>query len=225
MAEIKDTSTEEGFGFDSIKEFDEHIDKSIVGYGELLQDIVTVSDYFVEPRTNVYDIGCSTGKLMKTLAAKYPESTMIGIEPENNFKGHLKTEYNCQFVFDDVFNVPFINTNLVTSVFTLQFIAQHQRGKVAKKVYDSLNVGGCFVLCEKMLSTNSKFQDILSSMFNHRKREQFSDKAIFEKEQALRHQMKLFTLEDNIAMLKAAGFTKIQIFWKRYLFTGLIAIK
>ena len=43
--------------------FDEHIDWSIRGYRNLLNDTISFSRYFVENNTNVVDIGCSTGKL------------------------------------------------------------------------------------------------------------------------------------------------------------------
>ena len=42
--------------------FDEHIEWSIRGYGNLLSDVINYSRYFVENNTNVVDIGCSTGK-------------------------------------------------------------------------------------------------------------------------------------------------------------------
>ena len=47
--------------------FDEHIDWSIRGYRNLLDDVINLSRYFVEADTNVVDIGCSTGKLLKTM--------------------------------------------------------------------------------------------------------------------------------------------------------------
>mgnify|MGYP001194904524 CR=1 FL=1 len=42
--------------------FDEHIDWSIRGYSDLLDDVINLSPYFVENNTKVVDIGCSTGK-------------------------------------------------------------------------------------------------------------------------------------------------------------------
>ena len=48
--------------------FDEHIDWSIRGYSNLLDDVVSLSRYFVEEDTNVVDIGCSTGKLTARLS-------------------------------------------------------------------------------------------------------------------------------------------------------------
>ena len=47
--------------------FDEHIEKSIRGYSQLMEDVVALSRYFVENGTTVVDIGCSTGKMTKAL--------------------------------------------------------------------------------------------------------------------------------------------------------------
>ena len=47
--------------------FDEHIEQSIRGYSNLLDDVIGLSRYFVEDDTTIVDIGCSTGKLTKAM--------------------------------------------------------------------------------------------------------------------------------------------------------------
>ena len=47
--------------------FDEHIENSIRGYSNLINDVVSFSRYFVEDGTNIIDIGCSTGKMTKLI--------------------------------------------------------------------------------------------------------------------------------------------------------------
>ena len=47
--------------------FDEHIEKSIRGYSQLMDDVISLSRYFIEDETKVVDIGCSTGKMTKAL--------------------------------------------------------------------------------------------------------------------------------------------------------------
>ena len=46
--------------------FDKHIELSIRGYSNLMEDVVSLSRYFVEDNTNIVDIGCSTGKKYKS---------------------------------------------------------------------------------------------------------------------------------------------------------------
>ena len=69
--------------------FDEHIDWSIRGYRNLLDDVIKLSRYFVEADTQVVDIGCSTGKLTKAMI-EYNEDhcsngNYIGIEIAEGF--------------------------------------------------------------------------------------------------------------------------------------------
>ena len=59
MADFTFAHREEGF--------DEHIDWSIRGYNDLLDDVVTFSRYFVENESDVVDIGCSTGKVTERM--------------------------------------------------------------------------------------------------------------------------------------------------------------
>ena len=47
--------------------FDKHIEQSIRGYSDLIQDVISLSRHFIEDNTNVVDIGCSTGKMTKAL--------------------------------------------------------------------------------------------------------------------------------------------------------------
>ena len=73
--------------------FDEHIDWSIRGYSNLLDDVVSLSRYFVEEDTNVVDIGCSTGKLTaRILEHNYeacPGANYVGVEVAEGFFSNL----------------------------------------------------------------------------------------------------------------------------------------
>ena len=51
------------FSFDTIQNFDEHILSSIPCYSLIIENIKSFAKYFIQENTNVYDIGCSTGKL------------------------------------------------------------------------------------------------------------------------------------------------------------------
>ena len=74
--------------------FDEHIDWSIRGYSNLLDDVVSLSRYFVEEDTNVVDIGCSTGKLTERIIKANkdiaPSAHYVGVEYAKGFQTDLK---------------------------------------------------------------------------------------------------------------------------------------
>ena len=77
--------------------FDDHIEHSIRGYTNLLEDIISLSRNFVEDETNVIDIGCSTGKLTEAFVkgnqhfCKY--ANYIGIELAPSFFTELDARH------------------------------------------------------------------------------------------------------------------------------------
>ena len=51
--------------------FDYHINKSIPFYKDFQWLCNEVSDYFIKDKSNVYDLGCSTGSYTKRLALRH----------------------------------------------------------------------------------------------------------------------------------------------------------
>ena len=150
--------------------FDEHIDWSIRGYRNLLDDVIKFSRYFVEADTSVVDIGCSTGKLTARVMEYNndicPDANYVGVEVAEGFfeniekrKKELVEKWpntNIDFILDDIRNYKFENCSLVTSLFTLQFMPYSSRLKVIQNVYDGLNEGGAFIFAEKIDTTHSR---------------------------------------------------------------------
>jgi tRNA (cmo5U34)-methyltransferase len=94
-----------------------------------------------------------------------------------------------------------------------------------KTVYDGLNSGGAFILCEKVYQEIGIMQEILAFSHYDYKCNNFTEEEIIKKERDLRYIMKPNTLQQNIDLLKLAGFKNITTFWQSYNFIGLIAIK
>ena len=219
--------------------FDDHIEHSIRGYKNLLDDIVSLSRNFVEDETNVVDIGCSTGKLTEAFVhsnqnfCKY--ANYIGIELAPSFfeeldKRHnrMTNEYywaNVDFQKKDVREYKFENCSLVTSIFTLQFMPRKDRFDVIKNIYDGLNFGGAFIFAEKTVCEDSRLQEMITFNFYDYKRKHFEASDILEKEKTLRNMLKPNTWKELEGMLECAGFKTAQPFWRNHMFVGAIAIK
>jgi|TARA_B110000285_G_scaffold231270_1_gene299616 tRNA (cmo5U34)-methyltransferase len=221
------------FTFATSKEgFDNHIDKSIRGYSDLWSDILSLSQYFVEDYTQVVDLGCSSGKLLKGMIEQnkkhIPHAQYTGIEIEADFFGDYnddESKYEMLNYFrGDVRDFDFENCSLVTSIFTLQFMAPKNRQEIIQKVYDGLNTGGAFVFSEKTLSCNPRVQDMMTFCYYDYKRKNFSDKEILDKEVQLRHMMKLNTKTELFTMCEDVGF-EVHTFWQNYNFLGFICLK
>jgi tRNA (cmo5U34)-methyltransferase len=214
--------------------FDNHIEHSIRGYTNLWNDVLKYSEYFVEDDTDVVDVGCSTGKLLKAMIAQNtfaPNAHYVGIEIEEDFYSTYDEDVHAyDYLYyhrGDVRDFAFNNCSLVTSIFTLQFIPEVQRLDIIRQIYDGLNPGGAFIFAEKTISEYSKIQEIKTFTYYDYKREHFTAEDILDKEKQLRHMMKLNTRNELISKCATAGFSfqKIDSFWQNYGFTAFIAIK
>ena len=98
--------TETRFSFSSVASgFDEHITKSIRGYADLRDDVVGISRYFVLEDTNVIDIGCSQGTMLKRIKDENIQAlntNYTGIEINNDFQKHWKPETNLTYKGEDI---------------------------------------------------------------------------------------------------------------------------
>ena len=212
--------------------FDNHIDGSIRGYGDLWQDVVDISQYFVEDGTSVVDIGCSTGKMLKSMIAQNtfaPNAIYEGVEIEEDFfKGYIKDEQDypqLSYYRGDVLDFKFSKCSYVTSIFTLQFMSYASRKKVVEKVYDGLLPGGAFVFAEKTMPSNVRIHEIRTFTYYDFKRKTFTSDDIMDKERQLRHMTKPNTRQEILDMCYKAGFQAVDTFWQNHAFTGFIALK
>ena len=82
MSQIDGAKNSE-FSFNTITSFDDHIAKSIPQYELMIESVVRMSDYFKDEKKVVYDVGTSTGKLLKYF------------KRANNYQGKLVGIDNC----------------------------------------------------------------------------------------------------------------------------------
>lgn len=209
--------------------FDNHISTSIRGYQTLKDDVVSISKYFVEDNTTVLDIGCSEGSLLNRMCVQNDQtetSQYVGIDLNSNFKKHWTNSNRIKYLVDDVTKMTFPkDCSLITSLFTLQFLSERKRPKLLQKIYDSLVMGGGFIISEKLFSDDGKTQNMMDFLYYDFKKSNFSEKEILDKEIELRHLSKSMSETQLIEQIKNVGFTKIQPFWRNFNFVGLICLK
>ena len=213
--------------------FDTHIDQSVRGYSNLWTDVLKFSEYFVEDGTCVVDIGCSTGKLLKSMKEQNdkfaPKCFYKGIEIEEDFFPELVDEENLKFYKSDVRSFDWvtgaINCSLVTSIFSLQFMPKTNRQQIIDRIYEALVKGGAFIFSEKIFSSDSQLQEMMQFCYYDYKRQFYSAEELLDKEVNLRHMMKPLTYSELIEMVQNAGFESVQPFWQNFNFVGIIAIK
>lgn len=223
----------EKFSFDTIKDFDKHIDLSIPNYSFVAKQVAQFTEYFSEEKTVVYDIGCSTGKWLLSLKPK-KNVKYVGMDISDNLlpkqSDIVKTDHkDLTFLKQDVTSFDFggngndLKPSVIVSLFTLQFLPTAERKKLMRNFYDALVPGGVFVSCEKVYAENSKFQDVINSIYYEFKNQNFPGDEILSKEQDLRTLARLQTIDQSVKDMRIIGHT--EVFWRAYNFVGLIAQK
>ena len=220
------------FSGDVVKNFDNHIKKSVPGYDEGHDLITNLTPFFIgENRSKVVEIGCSTGTLLKKIRQTTERSDVefIGIDIENdmiNFAKENNKFENCSYEVGDIKDYELSGCSVITSYYTMQFINPSIRQVIIDKIFDSLNWGGAFLFFEKVRGPDARFQDIMQTLYTEYKMsEGYNEKEIIGKTLSLKGILEPFSSNANIEMLKRAGFQDINLVFKRLCFEGYLAIK
>ena len=217
-------------------EFENHINKSVPLYEQAHKLVTSLTDFFIRPNSIIIDIGCSTGNLISSISDRQNHINDINFYlidevsdmlkyAEKNITFNESHKYN--FICKDIlrFDLP-KNSDIILSMFTIQFTAPSVRQQIINNIYDSLAWGGGFFFFEKINGDDARFHDILSQNYEDYKiMNGYSLEEIKTKKLSLRSILKPFSTQGNLELLQRSGFKDIQAIFQYGLFKGFLAIK
>lgn len=220
------------FGGDTPGHFDSHIARSVPNYREGHRLIEQISDFFIKRNSLAYDIGTSTGTLVKRLAARHPAGTRwVGIDLEESMIKFAQTGQdagggNVSFFAGDACDFDYQPCDLVVAYYTVQFVHPRRRQQLVDAIYRSLNWGGAFLLFEKVRAPDARFQDIATALYTDYKLENgYAPGEILGKARSLKGVLEPFSTQGNLDLLKRAGFVDVMSVYKHICFEGFLSIK
>ena len=236
------------FGGNVPGKFVAHARRSIPYYDDSHELIARISDHFVSAGSTCYDLGSSTGHLLRLLAARHPPSVRwIGIDCEPAMVREAEaTTANATadggdvrvrlagrdapggiiFVEGDIADHGYEPADLIIAYYTLQFIPPRQRQALVDRLYASLNWGGALLLFEKVRGPDARFQDIASALYTELKLDHgYSAEEILAKSRSLKGVLEPFSTAGNLALLQRAGFVDVMTVFKYVCFEGFLAIR
>jgi len=220
------------FAGETAKNFDPHVQKSVPLYNEGHHLILELSDFFLGEKSNCYDLGCSTGTLLKKISIRneHKHCNYIGIDKEKDMtmlaaqtcKGHE----SIRIIHDDLLNAEIEDADMIVSYYTMQFVKPKVRQLMFNRIFQGLNWGGAFVFFEKVRASDARFQDIMSTIYmDYKLRQGYQPDEIISKTKSLKGVLEPFSTQGNIDLMKRAGFTDIISIMKYVCFEGFLAIK
>jgi len=211
--------------------FDDMLNRSVPFYKENLNLQINILKNFLNENDKVVDLGSSTGTFLIELAKKKSKLTLIGIDNSTAMINRAKNKakafgVNVEFINDDFLNYDFSGSKAIIANYTVQFIRPLKREKLIQKIYDSLTDGGIFLMSEKLITENKKLNKIMIDIYyEYKKKMGYSEYEIAQKREALENVLIPYTMQENIEMLKNAGFKDIEVIFRWNNFATFIAFK
>jgi malonyl-CoA O-methyltransferase len=102
-------------------------------------------EHFAEPASRVLDLGCGPGSAGASLAGKYPDAQIIGLDCSAGMLGNLRSQTGNQAVCADMQALPFAarNVDLVFSSLALHWASDPRH--LFEEVCRALRPGGLFL--------------------------------------------------------------------------------
>ena len=236
-----DLSADRGkWSFSDIKheKFENHISRSVPGYELGHKYITFLSDYFISSNSTIYDIGCSTGNLLRKLSdynSKKDNLKFIGIEPverfeklfeENTTKGNANKSHSFEFEKSSIQEINLEKSDLIISYYTMQFIKPKYRQLIVDNIFKSLNWGGGFFFFEKVRGVDARFHEMINLAYLEFKQDEgYSNNEIISKMFSLKGVLEPYSSKENFNFLERAGFKDMTMIHKNLCFEGILAIK
>jgi tRNA (cmo5U34)-methyltransferase len=213
--------------------FVDHVRQSVPLYDAGHELITSISDYFVRDDSTCYEIGTSTGQLLRRLAehhAHKPGVRWIGIDAvapmAEKARDYCAGLSNVEVVAEDALTYSFEKADLFVSYYCVQFVQPRHRQDLINRIYELLHWGGALIMFEKVRGPDARFQDMSVALYNEFKaRNGFSADEILNKTSSLKGVLEPFSTEGNLGLLRRAGFTDIMSVMKWVSFEGFLAIK
>ncbi|CAI2718656.1 carboxy-S-adenosyl-L-methionine synthase CmoA [Nitrospina watsonii] len=215
--------------------FDNMLERSVPFYKECQQMVVALVEATAQPGTRVYDLGCSTGTLIREMARAVPPESDIRFIGLDNSDAMLKKarrklkEFGdrCEVVSGDL-NGPLEleNASVVILNYTLQFLPPARRQGLLKRIRQSLLPGGALILIEKVKAEAAALAPVFVERYYAYKRERgYSRMEISRKREALEEVLVPLPPGENVTMLETAGFGTVDVFFKWFNFCGFVALR
>ena len=214
--------------------FDDMLERSIPQYGEMRRLVTDVAASYVQPKTDIVDLGCSRGEALEPLMRRYGASNRYtGVEVSQPMLAAVTDRFRAwppEIVrildLDLRAGYPAVDASVTLCVLTLMFTPINYRQRIVRDIYRTTRPGGAVVLVEKLLGASAATDALMVDRYHRMKAEHgYSSDEIERKRLALEGVQVPVTARWNEDLLAAAGFTAIECVWRWMNFAAWVAIR
>jgi tRNA (cmo5U34)-methyltransferase len=215
--------------------FPDMLKRSIPQYEVMRRSVYDLGAGFVMPQTYVVDVGCSRGDSLAPFIEQFGnDNRYVGIDnapsmlevAKRRFRGEIDNGTLQLFNMELGEQFPVVKSSLTLCVLTLQFVPLVERPRILKSIYDNTVPGGAMILIEKLQGASAEIDERLIHLYHEMKKSNgYSAEEVERKRAALKGVLVPLTGRRNEELLRQAGFTEVDCFWRWMNFAGFVAIK
>ena len=191
-----------------IDSYDDHM----LSESHIRNGYIKMAELIPENPKKLLDLGCGTGLELIEIFKKFPEIIVTGIDMTQKMLDKLQTKFSHK-------NIKLIKANyleydlgkniydIIISYETLHHLEHEEKIKLYEKIFDALVINGYYIECDYMVNT----QEEENYHFSENKKLRIEQGI---KEGEFYHYDTPCTIENQIMMIKKAGFKIVKEEWK-----------
>jgi len=217
--------------------FDDMLERSIPFYVEQQAMISELVARHWQPETLLVDLGCSTGCTLVSSCSRLPAARAVGVDASEPMLAKAEAVLARAGIGDRVTlraadleagisGLGLEPASVVTCCWTLQFLRRDRRDRILREIHDLLVPGGALVLAEKVTFEPAGTGDLYTDLYyEFKRRNGYSETEIGRKREALEGVLVPLTVDENLDLLRDAGFEQASTFFQWYPFAAFLAVK
>lgn len=225
------------FVFDEhvVRVFPDMINRSVPGYGLIIEMIGLLARRHAQAGSNLYDLGCSLGAASLAMRQTVCAEGVKIIAVDNS--AHMVSRFRqilmeqeegivTEVMEGDIRETEIRNASVVVLNFTLQFVDPADRASLLKGIATGLRPGGILILSEKLAFLDPAEQQRQTGWHHDFKRSQgYSELEIAQKREALESVLRPETAVAHQDRLCRAGFSEVHCCFRCFSFASFVAMK
>ncbi len=215
--------------------FDDMVSRSVPFYDEMQRMTTEIAAQFAQDGTNIYDLGCATGTTLALLDPVISNKVrFVGIDNAQSMLEQARAKLDAldskrafDLVCADLHDRPRIeDASVVIMTLTLQFVRPLHRERIIREIFNGMSEKGCLIIFEKLVLPDSMLNRVFIEFYYEMKRRNgYSEVEISKKREALENVLVPYRVDENVTLLREAGFKHVDEFFRWYNFCGILAVK
>ena len=215
--------------------FDDMLTRSVPGYRQAAEAAARLLDRRLPDGALIYDLGCSVGTTLFLLDELLPgrgfrylgvDRAPAMLERARARLAEARPAADIRFAEGDITEFPLDGADAVLCNYTLQFLRPLSRPDFVRRVFAALPSSGLFLLSEKTITPSPTLnRDFIALHHDFKRARGYTEMEIAAKREALENVLVPFSLEENLELLREAGFAEAEPFFTWFNFSSIAALK